>query len=285
MRGDIEQYKPSDWADLATRRVFHEIESLYHRFDQIDRAQWVDQACQLLAWLSRARRGLTMAEAYLLAVIQDKWDDLPIEFRQRYRNDFTVFVFQELGRRPKTWQADLRAVRLFLIERKGPSLSVDVPARDQYGNIVYENGRPKMESREWNPLECSLGKLKALVPFVADGRHIPSHVWGMVIDPYANKNDVQHALVDTSSEPSVSVVQPSSLRFSLQGPLLVAERNGEEVVVAELDYADYEESMLKQDAIRRLLTLLDIEDDADAILRLTHQAEIRRVYDRIDADD
>lgn len=280
----IQQYQVSNWADLATRRVLGEIDDLYRCFDQVESSQWIEQALQLLRWASSVRRGMTIAEIYILAIIQDKWEELPADFRHHYHDDFAVFVFKELGRRPKTWQSDLRAVRLFLIEGKGPSLSIEVPVRDQYGNAIYEGGRVRTEVKQWSPLEYPLGKLKALVPFVASDMPIPQHVWGMVADPGVTAQDVREALVGASCEMGNSTTRLSGLRFSLQGPLIVAERSGEEVVVAELNYADYENCALAQDAIKYIMMALGIEDDADIILHITHRAEVFRLYDGGEGD-
>lgn len=248
-------------AELVTKRVLNDVLRLNREFD--GSTQWRDQLVSVLDMIHQLGRGLSVIEGVLLAIVEDRWKDFDVEWRQMYSGDFEVFVWRKYGIKPGTLRADLRAVRIFLLDDKAvkPFGSLEVPRRDVTGQIVKDDtGKSLTQRVEWDPTQTSLAKLKAAVPLAVQGK-MTANVWSMMADSHISSSQMVKTIYQsTQDDPNPPQL---CIRFRLQGPVLVAYENGNEISLGELDWQGYYEEpySLKHRAMDKLMSALGLTLD------------------------
>lgn len=255
-------------ADLITKRVLKDILKFNQSFGFGDATQWRDQLVAITDMIHQLGNGLSVIEAVLLAIMEDRWQQFDIEWRNMYQDDFEVYVWRKYQRKPGTIRADLRAVRIFLLNDKAvkPFGTLELPKRDITGEILKDdNGKLLTERVEWDPTQTTLAKLKVAVPLVEQNKITPK-VWSMLADDHVSSSQmVKTIYTETQDDP-----HPPQLviKYRLQGPVLVAYENGNEVEICELNFEQYYEEpySLKHRALDKLMAALGLTLDEHVTL-------------------
>ena len=192
----------SKGADLLTKRTLFQIIDFNQHFDaSID---WRDQAVGLADTFHELGQRILVLHMVVLAIIEDHWEDLDQDWRDCFNDDFLTFAYKKYNRRPKTVRADLRAVRVFVLNSKTakPFGTVEIPARTLSGEVRRDDqGEMVTEHVEWDPLKTDLAKLKVAVPLVEQGK-MTDKTWGMIMDEKVSSSDmIKQIYKDTEDDP------------------------------------------------------------------------------------
>lgn len=267
----------SQGADLLTKRTLFEICQFNSRFD--GSAEWQDQVLALADTFHRLGQGISVIYMVVLAIIEDRWEELDYNWRSYFDDDFYVFVFKKYGRKPKTVNADLRAVRTFVLGSPvaKPFGTVEIPKRTVSGDIEKnDQGEPVTQLVEWDPLQTDLAKLKVAVPLVEQGK-MDRKTWSMIMDDKVSSSEmVKRIYENNKDEPHPPQL---GIKYRMEGPILVAYENGtDEVELGELDWEGYygDPYSLKHRAMDKLMELLGIT--LDELVTMYRAKETENAY-------
>ena len=248
-------------AELVTKRVLSDVLKFNNSFEPT--VAWRDECISILDTIHGLGNGLSVIEAVLLAMVEEHWAELDEEWRAQYDGDFCTFAFRRYSRRPSTIRADLRAVRVFLLnnETAKPFGMIEVPQRDEAGQIVKDDsGKALTAQVEWDPTKTSLAKLKAAVPLAEQGK-MTKQMWSMMSDEHVSSSQMIKTIYEINEQDDRPIQM--ALRFRLEGPVLVAYENGNEAEIGELNWQGYYEDAygLKHRAMDKLMEMLGITLD------------------------
>ncbi len=266
-------------AQIITKRTLQELLRFNEKFD--GSIQWRDEIVAISDTIYELGNGLSVVQVVIWAMIEDHWKEFSQEWRNMWDDDFLVFVYRRYGRKPNTVRADLRAVRIFLLDERAaaPFGTVEVPKRDQTGAIVKDEatGKCLTERIEWDVTKTSLPKLKVAVPLVEQGKMTPQ-TWGMLADDHISSSQMVKTIYEvTDGDPHPPQL---NIRFRLQGPVLVAYQNGNEVELGELNWESYYEEpySFKHRALDKLMELLGLTLDEHLSLYLESEKQANGYY-------
>lgn len=266
-------------ANVITRVLIQQIENAEKEF-QPQSLSWESDAIGALRLCIRVEEGSKAAQAYVLALIQKHWDELSKEFRKEYDYQFDVLVMRETGIQPSTMDNYTRAADTFFIKKMQPLGSVEVPVYDQFRKPVKKDGVVVTKHVDFDATRISITKLTLARPAVEANRMTPK-LWSMLVDKEVTVDALKKEMYSTTTGNETGKVEDPSLRFRLQGNVIVAREFGEEVEIAEL-FWDMGDTELGRTAIRRLLIALQIPFEEDVIAKIMQQARetmILRVYE------
>ena len=269
----------SSGASLLTKRTLHELLKFNRDFE--DTVEWRDQMIAISDSIYDLGKGLSVIHGVCLAIIEDHWEDLDLEWRKMYQNDFLTFVWKKYNRKPNTVRADLRAIRVFILDNDvaKPFGVIKVPKRDECGEIVRNDvGEVITQEVEWDPLKSTLPKLKAAVPLVEQGA-MTKDTWSMMYDDKISSSKMIEAIyeVSDSSNPPPQL----GIKFRMEGPILVAYENGnQEIDLGELDWSGYYEEpySLKHRALDKMIDLLGMTLDENVTLYRSREEDNDAYY-------
>lgn len=264
-------------ANVITRVLIQQVENAEKDF-QPQSLAWESDIIGALRLCSSVEEGSKIAQIYVLTLIRKHWNDLSLEFRKEYNYQFDVLVMRETGIQPSTMDNYSRAAETFFIEGKKPLGKIEVPVYDQYRKPVKRDGEIVTQSVDFDPTRSTISKLSLARPLVETDRMTPK-LWSMLMDKEVT-SDVLRKEMYSNNSPDRPKNEDPSLRFRLQGNVIVAREFGEEVEIAEL-FWDMGDTELGRTAIRRMLIVLQIPFEEDEIAKVMKQARdtmILRVY-------
>ena len=241
-----------------------------------DLVNWFIQITDLVIWAGKMQSGFSLVRAYALAVIQDAWDDLPLELRKPYNLDFWVYARVQTGDKERsTIDNYIRTARTWFMGGLDLPKEVRVVRRDSSGKIVQKDGEPVYETIEFNPATVMPSKLLVCNARVKAGT-MTDELWTALADPYYDYGDVRTLLTKSASNGGVEGLV-AGIQFYFVGPVLVARVDGEEVLVAEeFNWGAYydEPDGPARFAIERLCLLLGIRLDEVIISDEMHRKHL-----------
>lgn len=261
-------------------RVIHEITQWDHNFEP-ESGEWLQKILDLLSLVQGVRRGLSTAEAYIFYILEKRWEELPIDFRNQYHDDFETWVFQVHQRSPMTLRADLRAIRVFMIDGPIPGGAVRIPERNRLGQVLKdETGGIQYRHIRWNPVHVSLSKLK-IAAGAAEQKRLSSEDWSLLADESVGPQELLHHLSGNGGGRSKKFQSEDGqhnqstyqfMQFSLEGQLLCVREGNVVQVLGELYFSDYynDPYSLSRRALDHLLGALGIENQINPIISDRH---------------
>jgi hypothetical protein len=173
----------------------------------------------------------TMAGIYLsigLTAMKDRWDALPLECKGKWNYKFYEYATYRTGFAPSTVDNIINVGRTWLFEPPE-----GLPEMVQ---LYDAKGEPTKDFVAADPYSQSVSKLLVSTGALKTGR-LGAKALGQLFNP-----DVSvHVLHDTirATKPVKSLPAPpvskGPIRFTLEGPCLVANRNHKSIVIADLD--------------------------------------------------
>jgi hypothetical protein len=256
-----EKNTPEESARAVRDKALAEINQHVTKFVPYSK-DWTAKTHSLNVYFTGIQKGLTNAQLYLLAQTKQLWDELDLEFRMEYHNDFWFYACLMTGRQQKRLEDLIGAIEVFVLEEKKPLGTIGIPKRDEKGSIVPN----EIEYRQFDPLEIDPGKLAALRSVAAKG-HMNTQLWSMLVDEQISVTEIQLALMGDGG--GAGKVADTSMKFDIEGPYLLVRENGVAVVLGELGCWDayYDDvHSLEHRAMRRLFAMFNIKMD-DEVLR------------------
>jgi len=260
----------SQEANVLTRNLLHEIQKVEEKFQPQDK-KWADETLNVLRFCVGAGNGLSLGTIYTLYIYKTHWDDLPIEFRREYNYQFNMLVVRETPVKPETLDNYFRTVKTYIVEGKKPFGTIEVPKRDQYRNLIVEDGEIITEQKEFDPLEIPITKL-TLMRSAVENNEMTDKRWSMLVDPDVRTSEIQAELYkrDDPGDPD------PSMQYKLMGDVIIAQELGKEVVIGRLDFSQYGDNELVTNAIKHLLRCLGVKPDMDVIQTIKKHGFLER---------
>lgn len=264
-------------ADIITKRLFQRIEDAATAY-RPQSEEWENDALQALRLCKNVEKGALSAQAYVLAMIQDHWEDMSIAFRREYDFQYDVLVMRETNLMPSTMDNYTRAAKVFYGEdAKKPLGKVEVSKYDEYKRPVKVDGEVVKEYQDWDPSRYSISKLALVAPLAKQDKMTP-RLWNMVADEQITVEALKKEIYK-APEGETDHRDPS-LRFTLDGDKIIAHEFGESVEIAEL-FFDNGDTDLGRTALRRLLLFLNVQIEQDVLSRMIKNArdtQLIRIY-------
>lgn len=246
-------------------KVFHELDSLNTAEPSLE---WGARMIQVLRFTQGFEVGFTHAKAYALAIIKEHWDDLPFEFRREHGFSFMEFARLYTGKERSTIDNYINTAKVWFIDKIKPLGRIKVIERAPDGKPLKEGGIYQTTEKEFNPFLVDMSKLLLLNSRASRGK-MTERLWEMLVDDFYTCEDVSLESMGGLTPDGTGM----SLRFFIEGPGLYAQYGPDVICIAEeLNWEDYEQGGLSKDAINRLLLVLNITLDEDAIYKITHRA-------------
>lgn len=270
-------------ADTITRLLLQQVGDIEIRFAPKDQ-DWEQDILSALRLSKRVEEGSKTVQAYILYYIKKHWDELSLDFRLKFNNQFDMLVYQEVGVLPTTMDEYLKTIDTFFVKDIKPFGKVEVPMRDQFKCVVKdEEGNVRTEFKEFDPASVSITKLNLARP-LAEREQMDEKRWAMLLDPVVTVSQLQAELykpAPNGNTPASRSDDPSLVYF-LEGNIIVAREYGEVVEIGELFYDVGAQSDVARDAIFRLLKLLNIAFEQDEIAKKMAEAKnivLGKVYE------
>jgi hypothetical protein len=264
-----QEIDPVEPARVAVLKIITELSDHNEKFEP-QSTDWVTHLDHSIVFMTAAKRGLTTAQLYGLAIVKQHWNELPLDWRLPYNNDFWFYACLRSGRQQNRLEDLISAVEVFMLEGVKPFEAVPVPKRNQYGGIIPG----EFEFREFDPLEIDLGKLFA-VKSRAVNDQMTEKLWSMLVDPQITVTELQLELMGGTTQGSSS--PDTSMKFRMDGPVLVVQEGAFTAELGEITAWDayYEnKDSLESRGIRRLMAVLGIKLDEEILLEKA--LEVRR---------
>lgn len=266
----------SEAADVITKNLFQRIDEVASRRES-QNEQWEKELLTALRLCEQVKLGTQSAQAYALAIIEDNWDDMSMDFRKEYNYQFAVLVLRETGVQPSTMDNYTRAARVFFLEDHKPLGKVEVTKYDEYKRPVVRDGTPVKELQDFDPSRVPISKLSLMAP-LARQEKMTAVLWNMLADNEVTVDALKKVIYKKEDDDDD---EDPSLRYTMEGNRIIAHEFGERVEIGEI-YFDMGESDLGRTAIRRLLLALSIPYEEDVITRMIQNArnnQLLRIYE------
>lgn len=259
----------NEGADIIIRNLFQEIETAAERYTPQNEV-WETDILSALRLCKGVERGSQSAQAFVLAIIQERWNDMSITFRKQYDFQFDVLVLRETGVQPSTMDNYTRAAKVFFVDGKKPLGQVEVTKYDQYNRPVKKDGEIQKELKAFDPSKVSITKLALAAPLAKQDKLTPQ-MWNMLADNEITVDAFKKVIYTPPVGEESDTTTDPSLRFTLEGNRIIAHEFGESIEIGEL-YFDMGDNELGRTAIRRLLMQLQIPHEEDVISRMIQNA-------------
>lgn len=260
----------SESAQVIVNNLKQIIEDVEGQFRERD-SEWEQDILSVLRFFVRVEEGTYTAKLRVLGIFIRHWDDLSLNFRLAYNNQVSEFCYREAKLQLETVQNYLRGITVF--DQVKPFGKVAVVQRDKFGRPMMDAAKnPVMVYKDFSVDEIQPSKL-ALMASVANRGEMSEKRWGMLADPCVTVADLQAEIyrVEKPSDPD------PSLRFSLEGNIIVAHEFGQAVELAEI-FPEMWDEELGRKGIKRILQCLGIRSDEEVIQRMERRQEVIRIY-------
>lgn len=240
------------------------IKSIYNTLKVLENApkdeEWVLAIRNVIQYSKKMEKGFELVRAYALTLLEQSWDEIPVEIKKTF--GFTFIQVAMLW--CEDWKSStiynyIDVVKTWIFGNI--SRQVAIPVRTETGKPIVENGRQVTEYIEFDPAFIPISKLVAAkAVYKRDG--MTDHVWELLTDPFVTRDELARAI-----NPKKVVNTP---RCILEGSLLFVMRDGEEGFLADLNFDEYDTNNLVKEYIDKILDMLGVERDDDAIHRIEH---------------
>lgn len=259
-------------AAATTKRILSEIAALGGHFNDcettVQKDDWLSNVNEMFEFCKGVEDGSLKGQAALLINLQSYWPDLPLKFRKAWNDNFWFFAETKTGKDQGTLENHMRAVRVFMIGKKAPAGTVAIPVRDATGVPVKDSANaPTMQYVPWDPVNVPISKLVAIAAR-ANADQMTPRLWSIAADPGGTWTQLQMALSETNSGGGGGS-DDFDMNFYLAGSLLFVKEGQVEAYVGDigLPYDDdvnlTSSDSLRERALRRMFTLLDIKKESD----------------------
>ena len=247
-------------------RTFKELDDLSGPAEPT--SEWLGNVLNLLQFSKDIEIGFGHAKAYALAIIHSQWDIMPLELRTTLGYTFMGFAKEITGKARSTIDNDVRTARVWLIDKVSPGKPIEIKERGMNGKpILNEYGKTVTKLVEFEPYMVDMTKLLHCNARAAAGK-MTERLWEMLIDPFFSCEDLILEMANGDEKGDIST--PS---YFLLGPMLCFELEGETYQVAEFNWEAYDSGGPVKIAIDRIMHLLDIVFDEDAIHTIEHRSK------------
>lgn len=257
-------------AAATTKRLLSEIANLGRNFLDCEKpdqtTKWLVEVEQMFQFCQGIEEGSLKGQAALLINMQSLWDDLPLEFRDKWKNDFWYYAKTKTGRDQDTLKNHMRAVRTFMIGKIAPEGPVAVPVRDETGApILDKTGSPTLRHIPWDPATVPMSKLVAIAGR-ANSKQMTSRLWSIAADPGGTWDQIQIELHGGNGSGEGG---SADMCFYLAGPYLFVKEGQVEAFVADVslphddDVVLTSSDSLRERAMRRLFIMLNVKQESD----------------------
>ena len=244
------------------------IKSIYNTLKTLENApkdiEWVLAIRNVIQYSKKMEKGFELVRAYALTLLEQSWEDVPIDIKKTF--GFTFIQVAMLW--CEDWKSStvynyIDVVKTWI--NSGVVRQVAIPVRTESGKPVIENGKQVMEYVEFDPAFIPISKLVAAKATYKKDR-MTDQIWELLVDPFATRDDLAKAI-----NPKKVVDTP---RCFLEGSLLFVLKDGEEAFIADLNFDEYDTSELVKEFVDKILDMLGVERDDDAIHRIEHASLI-----------
>lgn len=249
------------------KQLIEDVELQFQSRDQ----EWEHNVLMVLRFLDGVQKGTYTARLRMVGYVEKHWDDLSLDFRLGYNNSFDMFVQREMDISLDTYRNYLRGITTF--ENIKPIGKIAVVKRDQFKAPILDKAKnPIIEYKDFDIESVPVTKL-ALMRSVAEAGQMTETRWSMLCDPGVTVDDLKVEIY----KPNPTTGEDPSLRFTLEGPIIVATKMGTSIELGELFWDMYSEDIGKE-AIDHLLRCLSIRLDEAVSRQHERRQEIIRVY-------
>lgn len=201
--------------------------------------QWFDKLNELLEFSTTISAGFEHVRSIILATIKRRWDNLPYDLRKKFSLRFDVFatvVAPDLS--PNTIANRIRMAETFFLDRTFVPDKVTVVERLPDGKpMIDPHGNPVTKDVAFDPMNVDISKLTLARSAVASGKVEDNpKILEMLADPFYRYEDLRTEMFSPASKGAG--IDPE-MRWSFQGPVLVVERGGQTLELAEFDFSAY----------------------------------------------
>jgi hypothetical protein len=253
------------------QRICHEVMNLVPDPEE-DKGEWFKKADGTIQLSNEMVEGFELLRAAGLAIVQDTWDELPLPLRADFGYQFRVYAEKRCPTLQwSTIDNHIRAARTFILDGAKPAGKVEVILRNQDKTPMLKDGVVQTEYVEFDPLKVPISKLVLVRNAVESGKidNNPA-LWSKVLDDFYTWQEVRSELFSPASKEAK--IDPE-IKFTLLGPVLIAEQHFQEVVLIddegikwEVYYdKDHKDHELVKAALDRLFLLLNVKPDADIL--------------------
>lgn len=247
-------------AQSVLNRLFSEVYSLYNQSEPDH--EWYNKSVQVLEFSNEVEIGFTHAQAFVLAMIKERWDDLPLSIRMPFSLSWDDFAKKYTrGKAKSTYEGYVLTARIWLIEEFGKGKVVRISQRSEDGSPLIENGKPLYEDKEFIPYQIDFSKL-TILNSRARSNNMTEELWEMLVDDWYNCDNLRIAATNGDDlDPTKRYLS----YFHLEGPWLCISRADRTIEIAEINWERYDTDDLVKEAIDTLLRNLRVIMDEDKI--------------------
>jgi len=249
-----------DTAKAVLNRLFSEIYSLYNQ-EEPDHA-WYNKSVQVLEFSNEVEIGFLHAQAFVLAMIKERWDNLPLSIRMPFNLSWDEFAKKHTrGKAKSTYEGYVLTARIWLMEEFGKGKVVRITKRSEDGSPIIENGKVLFEDREFIPYQIDFSKL-SILNSRARNNDMTDELWEMLVDDYYNCDNLR---IISANGNDIDSTKQYLAYFHLEGPWLCITQADKTIEIAEINWESYDTDPLVKYAIDMLMKNLRIVMDEDKI--------------------
>jgi hypothetical protein len=258
-------------AYAINEKISHEIVGLIPEIDE-DYQEWFGQIDGVIQLTNKIKEGFEILRATALALVEDHWDDLPLDLRKEYNYQFRIYAEKCVpDLNWKTIDNHIRAARTFVLKDIKPSHLVPVIRRSPDKTPLLERGEVVTDYVEFDPLHTPISKLVLIRSAAESGKweENPELIQKVVDSGYT----LQDVRLELFSDRSKKAQITPEMKFELLGPVLVVNRAGDDAVLVDDSgfnwgaFYDKENRChdLVYDALNRIFSAVGLIVDEDII--------------------
>jgi hypothetical protein len=230
--------------------------------------RWFKSLQDTIRYSRQMRDGFDLVGLSALTVLKLEWDEIPVEVRKQYG-----FTFMEIA---LLWYPEyssstlynyIDAIETWIFEDRGPDYLIPFIKRTETGKPLIENNKPVVAYKEFDVLTVPISKLVTAKAAVKHGT-MTDTAWQMLADPVYSRDQLAAELRPKSAD---VVIGP---RYFIEGNMIFVQEDGEEVLLAEIS-DEYDTDPIVKKHVNIILKCLGIEQDEDAITRITRNGLYR----------
>ena len=242
-------------AESVVGRLFFEID---HIAEPVEITKdWFAQLMAIIKFSQDVETGFGHAKAYVLAVVKQHWDEIPLEVRREYDYQFMHFARLVTGKEESTVRNYISTAELWFVDKVAPEGTVTVKVRDISGKPLINplTNEARTKSVDFSPYLVDMTKLLRVSSTARRGAMTPQ-LWEMLVDPFYTCDDLALALKDGSP------VEEQEFYYFLEGPGLFVRLNGQVYCLAEeLNWYEYETNDEVRAAMDKFFAMLGVKQN------------------------
>lgn len=255
-------------ADSVVGRLFYEIDRIAQ--PQEVSSEWLTQLLDVIKFSQDIETGFGHAKAYALAIIQQHWEELPLDVRKGYDYQFMTFARLVTGREKSTILNYISTAQLWFIDKMAPEGTISIKVRDSSGRPVVNaaTGEVRTKTVDFNPHRVDMTKLLHVNSTARKGEMTPQ-LWEMLVDDYYSCDDIR-AVLSSGKD-----LEHDEFYYFIEGPGLFVKINGMSYCLTEeLNWAGCLDDPMTQEAMGKFLSMLGVSltTEEDKVYAINHAA-------------